>query len=160
MMTENVLANSDVFSSLLELELKRGLRYQNFMSILAFEVNPSLMTNAALGQGNFSRKMLSLLKGQIRDTDLIGLPSPSRMTAVLLYSDQQIALKVAERLSSCMQDYFGVDSFGLATLSFGVACFPTHATDSKCLLRIANEMLEKSKIEVWGSRFDHEKRRA
>jgi len=155
MMTENVLANSDAFFSLLELELKRGLRYQNFISILVFEVNPSLMMGGSLSEENLSKRMVSLLKTQIRDTDLIGPPSLSRTTAVLLYSDKQIALKVAERLSSCMQDYFG-----RAPLGFGIACFPTHATDSKCLLRIANEMLEKSKAELWGSCFDYEKRRA
>jgi GGDEF domain-containing protein len=148
MMTGNVLSNSDAFFSLLELELKRGLRYQNFISILLIEVNPPFRRGGSLNEENFLKKMVSLLTMQIRDTDLIGPTTPNRLAAVLLYSDKQSALKVADRLSSCMQDYFGADNGGRrASLGFGIACFPTHATDSKCLLKFAAEMLEKSKAE-------------
>lgn len=151
MMTEKVLSRSDVFSRLLELELKRGLRYQNFLSLLVIEPAPTAL-NSSAQDGQFLEKMISLLRLRIRETDLIGTSARNTIAVVLLYSDKQNASKVASRLSSWMLGYFGFSGADpRASIGLGLACFPTHATDSQCLFDFAFQMLEKSKTEAFAT---------
>ena len=148
MITKSTPLSKEVFSSLLELEIKRSLRYKNFVSLLLIETNPGIRN----GNNAFSlpplEKIIFLLRHEIRETDLIGAAMENLITLVLLYSDKVSAHKVAVRLHSCMRSYFASEiNNSKAFLSLGGACFPTHATDSAGLLNTASAMLERAKTQ-------------
>ena len=148
MITKSTLLIKEALSSLLELEIKRSLRYQNFVSLLLIETNPGIRN----GDNAFSlapvEKIIFLLRNEIRETDLIGTAKENMITLVLLYSDKVSAHKVAVRLHSCMRSYFGSEINNSKTFfSLGGACFPTHATDSAGLLNTASAMLERAKTQ-------------
>jgi Diguanylate cyclase, GGDEF domain len=150
MTTRYTLFTKEVFSSLLELEVRRSLRYQNFLSLLLMEATPNSSRDSRKDKTSFTDRIVSLISTQIRDTDLIGTAGENTISIVLLHSDKQSAVKVANRLNLLALSYMGPEESSQSHLNFGMACVPTHATDSGSLLGVAFETLEKSKAH---SRF-------
>jgi diguanylate cyclase (GGDEF)-like protein len=144
MENSNVLSNNEIFDLFLEMELKRSLRYQNFISLLLIEANPRVA--AARGEDNstLSEKMAALIRKELRESDIIGTYDRNTVRVILLYSDERVARKIAERLRAWMSNYFGVES-NHSNVSLGDACFPSQANDLGCLYRKASEMLERAK---------------
>ncbi|MFX0201988.1 MAG: GGDEF domain-containing protein [Candidatus Hodarchaeota archaeon] len=134
MLTVGHLLNKQSFLFLLDLEVKRARRYQNYLSLLSFtfgHLNPSLG-----GNSNISLKTLgNLLKEELRDTDLVGQSEGNRLLVMLPYADTAGAHKVRERLEQMLQDY-GFAKKGLA-VEIEEVCFPTHATNVHDILRVA-----------------------
>ena len=120
-----------------EIELKRSLRYQNYLTLLLIEARMGSAASCQRETGNFWSRMIPLVKSVIRETDLIGVPEQSLLTIALLNSDSRAASLVADRLSSWVSQSLGVGSH----LSIGGACFPTHATDLRGLYQCASGML-------------------
>ena len=145
MTRKSALLNKEIFHSLLELEVKRSLRYQNFLSLLLMEATPNPSKGDGDEQTSFTDRMVSLVSTQIRDTDLIGTARENTITVVLLHSDRHSAARVANRLNSLVLSYLGPEESSQDYLNFGMACVPTHATDSGSLVSVAFEMLEKAK---------------
>lgn len=139
---------------MLELEIKRSLRYQNFVSLLLIETNPGTMGEDNVFPLPPLEKIIFLLRNEIRETDLIASAKENLITLVLLYSDKVSANKVAVRLHSCMRNYFGSEINNSRTFfSLGGACFPSHATDPAGLLSTASAMLERAKIQGGNSYY-------
>lgn len=147
MLKKNFFQDRDFFLHLLELELKRSLRYQSFTSVLLVEIP----TNRRFDLGRTTtlfEKVVGALSSQIRETDFIGTTKDNMVTVVLLNCDKRSTEEVANRVSCWMSQYFGSeknDGVSRSILGVGAACFPTHATDSQHLLRAASEMLEMSR---------------
>ena len=148
MLNRNFFQDRDFFLHLLELELKRSLRYQSFTSVLLIEIpaNRKLQLNKT---ATFLERVVTSLNSQIRETDIIGTTKENTITVILLNCDKRSSSEVANRVSCWTSQYFGSDNdnYGTSGSSFGVgaACFPTHATDSEHLLNAASEMLETSR---------------
>jgi len=83
--------------------------------------------------------MGNLLKGELRETDVIGQGAANRLLVMLPYADMTGAHKVKERLEQTLHDY-GFGAKGLA-IEIGEVCFPTHATNIQDLLRMAGNNL-------------------
>lgn len=137
MLKPSLLSSKEIFGALLEIELKRSLRYQNYLALLLIEARMASDSSREPENGNSWSKMVTLVRSVIRETDLIGAPERNLLTIVLLNSDNRVAGLVAERLSSWVSQCFGVGS----QLSIGGACFPTHATDLRSLYQSASGML-------------------
>jgi hypothetical protein len=148
MTRRNVLLSKEFFPSLLELEVKRSLRYQNFLSLLLMEATPGPSRDNGNEQPSFTDRMVSLVRTQVRDTDLIGTARENTITVVLLHTDRHGAANVANRLNSLVVSYLGPEESSQRYLNFGMACVPTHATDSESLVSVAFGMLEKSKAQT------------
>ena len=147
MPNRNFFQDRDFFLHLLELELKRSLRYQSFTSVLLVDIP----ANRELDLGRtatFLERVVTSLSSQIRETDIIGTTKENMITLILLNCDKRSTNEVANRVSCWMSQYFGSDSNDSVSGSrrgVGAACFPTHATDSEHLLSAASEMLERSR---------------
>jgi diguanylate cyclase (GGDEF)-like protein len=130
----NLFLTREFFDSFLEMELKRSLRYQNFTSLLLLNVK---LENHRGGEGlalAFMEKLASLIRCELRETDVVGNYDGTMISIILLYSDNLIAEKVGERLKGSISSYFsGLSSSSEVEFSFGKACFPTDATDMHCL---------------------------
>jgi len=140
------LVNKEQFNRLLEMELKRSLRYQSFTSLLL--VGAILNGERALGGeslSSFMDKMARLLRKELRETDIVGAVEKG-IAVILIQSDKHIAGIVGRRLLTWISDYYGSNNTGKGfNIKIGGACFPSHATDFKGLFQIAEEMLERSK---------------
>ena len=143
----NFFQDRDFFLHLLELELKRSLRYQSFTSVLLIEI-PANRRLDLTRTATFLEKVVASLSSQIRETDIIGTTKESTITVILLNCDKCSTNEVANRVSSWTLQYFGSDNNGSISrsrLGVGTACFPTQATDSEHLLRAASDGLEMSR---------------
>jgi GGDEF domain-containing protein len=146
MLNRNFIQDRDSFLNLLELELKRSLRYQSFTSVLLVEIparklDPTKTTSL--------ERVVNSLSSQIRETDIIGTTNELMIAIILLNCDKRSTSEVADRVSSWTSQYFGADNGrNDSRVGVGTACFPTHATDSEHLLSTAAEVLETSKLQA------------
>jgi diguanylate cyclase (GGDEF)-like protein len=140
----NILSNNEIFDLFLDMELKRSLRYQNFISLLLIEANPRVAAARVEDNSTLSEKMAALIRKELRESDIIGTYNRNTVRVILLYSDERVAHKIADRLRTWMSNYFGVES-NHSNISLGDACFPSQANDLGCLYRKASEMLERAK---------------
>jgi GGDEF domain-containing protein len=148
MLNKNFFQDRDFFLHLLEMELKRSLRYQSFTSVLLIEI-PTTRKLDLSRTATFFDRVVASLSSQIRDTDIIGSTKENTITVILLNCDKRSTSEVANRVSCWMSHYFGSESddssISSSRLGVGAACFPTHATDSEHLLSTAFELLEISR---------------
>ncbi|MFX0200359.1 MAG: diguanylate cyclase domain-containing protein [Candidatus Hodarchaeota archaeon] len=120
------------FLFLLDLEIKRARRYQNYLSLLSLtlrDLNPSPGENPGVAIKNLAY----LLKDELRDTDFVGEGDVNRLLVMLPYADTVGAHRVKEKLEKTFQDY-GLGAEGLA-VEIGEVCFPTHGSNIEELLR-------------------------
>jgi PleD family two-component response regulator len=130
--------NRDSFLFLLDLEIKRARRYQNFLSLLSLtlrDLDPSPRGNPGVSLKNLAY----LLKDELRDTDFVGEGGANRLLVMLPYADMAGVDKVKEKLEKIFQDY-GFEAEGNA-IEIGEVCFPTHGTNVEELLkRVGNNL--------------------
>jgi diguanylate cyclase (GGDEF)-like protein len=128
--------NRQSFMHILDLEIKRAQRYQNYLSLLSLTFGH---LDPLLGEGpSISlRTLANLLKSELRDTDMVGQGAGNRLLVMLPYTDMGEADRVTERLEKAFHDYgFGRKGF---TIEISEVCFPTHATNVDDLLRMAGD---------------------
>jgi diguanylate cyclase (GGDEF)-like protein len=134
MFTVGHLLNRQFFLFLLDLEIKRARRYQNYLSLLSFtfgHLNPSLGKDPIISL----KTVANLLKEELRDTDILGESGGNQLLVMLPHADTAGAQKVRERLEQMLQEY-GFGKKGLA-VEIEEVCFPTHATNIDDILRMA-----------------------
>ena len=149
-LNRNFFQDREFFLHLLELELKRSLRYQSFTSVLLIEI-PADSGLHLSKTSSLLQRVVTSLSSQIRETDVIGTTKEDTITVILLNCDKRNTSEVANRVSCWTSQYFGSigkDGISGSRLGVGAACFPTHATDSEHLLSAASEMLETSRRAV------------
>ena len=146
MLNKNFFQDRDFFLHLLELELKRSLRYQSFTSVLLIDIPTTRKLD--LSRAAQLERVVTSLSSQIRETDIIGTTKEDTVAVILLNCDKRSTTEVANRVSCWMSHYFGSnsnDGISNSRLGVGAACFPTHATDLEHLLSTASEILETSR---------------
>jgi GGDEF domain-containing protein len=123
------------FLFLLNLEIKRAQRYQNFLSLLSLtfgHLDPSVGEYASISM----KTLANLVKYELRETDIVGLGAGNVLLIMLPYADMAGAHAVRERLKRILYEYgFGRKGF---TVEINEVCFPTHANNFDDLLRMAS----------------------
>ncbi len=126
--------NPRAFAFVLESELKRAVRAQNFLTLVVFETSrewEGLMMSADDGT---LFEVAQVVGKDVRGTDLLGRTDKGVLSLVLLDADFEQARMVIDRLISRLDDY----GFQLALrVAVGAACYPTHAVDADSLARSA-----------------------
>lgn len=128
------LLTPDAFGFVLEGELKRAVRSQNFLTLVVLETRrewDGMMVTADDGTvGDVAR----IVGHEVRDTDLLGVTENGMLSLVLLDADYENSTKVIDRVVQ------RIDSYDFPTplrISMGAACYPTHAGDAEALKRQA-----------------------
>jgi hypothetical protein len=120
----------EVFQFVLNNELKRALRSQNYLTLLVVEPVP-------LEGGErtaLTREVAYLVHRQVRGTDLLSATPGGQLTVALLDADLSNGGRVVERLMAQFEHYaFSPPS----TMTIGAACYPTHGSDAESLRREA-----------------------
>lgn len=134
------------FDGFLDMELKRSLRYQNFTSLLLVEVKFENGRDGSTLNHVFLDRLASLIRRELRETDVVGGYDGSMLSIILLYSDNLVAEKVSRRLKGSISSYFSGFGGGVKIdFSLGRACYPTDATDLPCLYRSAYSAMSEGR---------------
>ena len=125
----------EAFEFVLNNELKRAVRSQNFLTLVLVE--PAVRGVAVHANGERDRAISDvarLLSREVRETDLIARTDAGQLSVVLLDSDLQNSLRVIDRMLARLDHY--VFSRPLV-FEVGAACCPTHGADAESLKRAA-----------------------
>ena len=139
----------EAFDFVLNNELKRAVRSQNFLTLLLVE--PSIQGRPRGGNGDretFVRQIAGLISREVRETDLLSQTEAGRLSIVLLDADLQSSLRVIERLMARLEHYEFAKPIDIEV---GAASCPTHGADAETLRRAAEAQPVHPRREEFGN---------
>jgi GGDEF domain-containing protein len=128
------LLTPNAFEFVLDGELKRAVRSQNFLTLVVLETKREWEGLMVTADDGTVEEVAQIIGREVRDTDLIGHTEKGTLSLVLLDADFDNSTRVIDRLVQRIDDY---DFPTPLRISVGAACFPTHAVDSPTLKRQA-----------------------
>lgn len=140
------LLNRFAFDEKLNWELKRLNRYGGKLAVLALDIDKFKLINDNYGHqiGDVALKKLGeIILKSFRNSDFAGRPGGDEMIVVMLETAKDDAYLTSEQFR---QKVAAIDIDGIKfTISGGIAVFPNDGTDSKTLLKKADDMLYEAK---------------
>jgi GGDEF domain-containing protein len=118
------------FAFVLESELKRAVRSQNYLTLIMIEANREWEGITMTADEGTVLEVAQIFGKEIRDTDLLGHTEKGTLALVLLDADFEQSLSVINRLVARIDNYEFTTALRLAV---GAACYPTHASDADSL---------------------------
>jgi GGDEF domain-containing protein len=128
------LLTPNAFEFVLDGELKRAVRSQNFLTLVVLETKREWEGLMVTADDGTVEEVATLVGREVRDTDLLGHTEKGTLSLVLLDADFDNSARVIDRLVQ------RIDSYDFPTplrISVGAACYPTHAVDAATLKRQA-----------------------
>jgi GGDEF domain-containing protein len=125
----------DLFLFLLDLEVKRARRYQNFLCLMFLNVRQFSTGNNGGGLETCGNTLRNLLAEEVRESDIIGSFGANKTVVLLPYADVRAGAHVKSRFEDALK-YYGFKEKGFEILVDQV-CFPIHGTDTMGLVRKA-----------------------
>ena len=122
------------FEFVLDSELKRAVRSQNFLTLVVLEASREWEGMMVTADDGTLREVAQVIGREVRDTDLLGHSDRGTLALVLLDADFEHSTRVIDRVVS------RIDSYEFPTplrIAVGAACYPTHAVDADSLKRQA-----------------------
>jgi hypothetical protein len=130
----NRIVSRDLFLYLLDLEVKRARRYQNFLCLLLLNFEESPMVNETNFQSH--REIFNnLLMDETRDTDILGSLGEKTLAILLPYADNAAGNHVKARFEGALK-YFDSERKGYR-VRIDQVCFPVNGTDTSDLIKDA-----------------------
>ena len=96
--------DQEQFLLFLDHELNRARRYQNFLSLLFFKIQPQTQTRLDR-LADLMSDILTLLKDEIRDSDLLSSLAEDKLAVLLPYADFEAGFLVLKRLTGVLEGY-------------------------------------------------------
>lgn len=124
------LLTPHAFDFVLDGELKRAVRSQNFLTLVVLETRREWDGMTVTADEGIVGEVARIVGHEVRDTDLLGVTDNGTLSLVLLDADYENSTKVIDRVVQ------RIDSYDFSTplrISLGAACYPTHAIDSDSL---------------------------
>ena len=125
----------ETFEFVLNNELKRAMRSQNFLTLVLVE--PALRgvpDDTDAEHDNTIADVARVLSREVRETDLIARTDAGQLSVVLLDSDLQSSLRVIDRMLARLDHYVFPRPL---VFEVSAACCPTHGADVEALKRAA-----------------------
>ncbi len=122
----------EAFDFVLNNELKRAVRSQNFLTLLL--VAPTVTNPERVPQSEVVGEVARLVSREVRETDLLSQSTDGQLSVVLLDSDLHNAMQVVDRLLARFQHY---EFDTPVVVEVGAATCPTHGADAETLRRAA-----------------------
>jgi len=145
------LYNSRYLNVVIDREMKRSERYRNFFSVLFMDIDFFKRVNDSHGHLVGSRVLQevgSVLRSCVRDTDTVARYGGDEFVVLLVETNSEEAMVVAERMRKAIESEHLVQSMELdirLTISIGIAAFPEHATSKQHLLNLADQAMYRGK---------------
>jgi hypothetical protein len=130
----STLLTPAAFEFVLENELKRALRSQTYLTLVAVEASREWEGMTVTADEGTLEQVAQLIGREVRDTDVLGYIEKGLIALVLLDSDFDHSTRVIDRLVSRIESYQFPTALRIAV---GAACYPTHAVDADSLKRQA-----------------------
>jgi PleD family two-component response regulator len=131
---DSKLLTPDAFEFVLETELKRAIRCQNYLTLVTVEASREWEGMTVTADDGTLQEVAQVIAREIRDTDLLGHADKGTIGLVLLDADFDHSTRVIDRLVSRIESYKFPTPLRIAV---GAACYPTHAVDADSLKRQA-----------------------
>ena len=128
------LLTPGAFEFVLDSELKRAVRSQNFLTLVVLETAREWEGMMVSADDGTVHQVAQIIGKEVRDTDLIGHTDKGVLALVLLDADFEHSTRVIDRLVSRIENYEFPTALRIAV---GAACYPTHAVDAESLKRQA-----------------------
>jgi GGDEF domain-containing protein len=127
------ILSRDHFFNLLDLEVKRARRYQNFFSVLVIKLKKLSSHDNGVNLGSCYQKLAHLLKEEIRESDVVGIVNDNSLAALLPYGDSVCGENAKSRFDRNLK-YFDFPKEGYE-INVDQICFPTDSTNTPDLLK-------------------------
>jgi hypothetical protein len=128
------LLTPGAFEFVLDAELKRAVRSQNFLTLVVVETSREWEGMMVTADDGTVQEVGQIISKEVRDTDLLGHTEKGTLALVLLDADFEHSTRVIDRLVSRIENYEFPTTLRIAV---GAACYPTHAVDAESLKRQA-----------------------
>jgi GGDEF domain-containing protein len=136
------ILNKSVFLTLLDLEVKRARRYQNFLSVLILRLNALSKEHSGDLQTCY-QMVANLLTEETRESDIIGHLSKDRVGVLLPYADVSAGSEAKSRFEDSLK-YCDFKSKG-CEVRIDQVSFPTHGTNTESLVK---KVLEREPLRI------------
>ena len=128
------LLTPGAFEFVLDSELRRAVRAQNFLTLVVLEAAREWDGVLVTADEGTVQEVADIVGREVRETDLLGHTDNGSVTIALLDADLEHSAQVIERLGSRIEHYEFPTALRIAV---GAACYPTHAIDAAALKREA-----------------------
>ena len=128
------LLTPGAFEFVLESELKRAVRSQNYLTLVTVETSREWEGMTMTADDGTLQEVAQIIVREVRDTDVIGHTEKGTLALVLLDADFDHSSRVIDRLVSRIANYEFPTVLRIAVVA---ACYPTHAVDADSLKRQA-----------------------
>ncbi len=123
----------DIFLNLLDIEVKRARRYQNFFCILVMKLNQLSSHDNGTHQTKCYQKLTHLLEEELRESDILGTLSEDCVAALLPYGDCTAGDTTRSRFEGSLR-YCDFRNDGYE-VKIEQVCFPIDGTDTKEIVK-------------------------
>jgi hypothetical protein len=128
------LLTPGAFEFVLDSELKRAFRSQNFLTLVTVEASREWEGMIVTADDGTLQEVAQIIGREVRDTDFMGHTDKGTLALVLLDADFEHSWRVIDRVVSRIENYEFQNALRIAV---GAACYPTHAVDAESLKRQA-----------------------
>ena len=128
------LLTPGAFEFVLDSELKRAVRSQNFLTLVTVEASREWEGMMVTADDGTLHEVAQIISREVRDTDLLGHTDKGTIGLVLLDADFDHSARVIDRVVARIENYEFKNALRIAV---GAACYPTHAVDAESLKRQA-----------------------
>lgn len=128
------LLTPGAFDFVLEGELKRAVRSQNFLTLVVVEARREWEGMMVAADDGTLHEVAQIVRREIRETDVVGRTDKGTLSLVLVDAEYDHSARVVDRLVSSIENYEFPTTLRIAV---GAACYPTHAVDAESLKRQA-----------------------
>jgi hypothetical protein len=128
------LLTPGAFEFVLDSELKRAVRSQNFLTLVTVEASREWEGMMVTADEGTLHEVAEIIGREVRDTDVLGHTDKGSLALVLLDADFEHSTRVIDRVFSRIENYEFPTALRIAV---GAACYPTHAVDAESLKRQA-----------------------
>ena len=124
------LLTPGAFEFVLDTELKRAVRSQNFLTLIVVEASRESEGVTVMADDGTVQEVAEVIGREVRDTDVLGHTDTGALALILLDTDFDHSTRVIDRVVSCIENHAFPTALRIAV---GAACYPTHAVDAESL---------------------------
>ncbi len=124
------ILNEETFLQILDWEVKRARRYQNYFSIITLRIADSVANKQAYKTSYLN--LLDCMRHEARESDIVASMREKLVIALLPYADFDAASQTVSRLQDTLK-IFDLGNGG-PTIKIEQFCFPKDGVDTKDLI--------------------------